>query len=100
MEKRYSFQTLKIVFAHQKGKLTRITKRSLTFLSTLGQFCSKTSLLQSAFFGLVSMRFGMDRNFDQHSDANSGAIGESIMNRLANARSYCELYLIMCFGNF
>lgn len=46
------------------------------------------------------MRFGTEQNFDQHSDANSGAIGANIMNKLAKLRSYCELNLIVSFENF
>lgn len=49
-------------------------------------------------FALV--RFGTDTNFAQHSDANSGAIGENMISKLPIARSYCALYLTTCFGAF
>lgn len=83
-----------------KTALTLITKISSIFLSMVGHFCSKTSLSHFRCGLFASVRFGTETNFDQHSDANNGAIGENITKRFPRACSYCELYFTICFGNF
>lgn len=68
--------------------LTLIDKILAMSVSTIGQFCSNTSSFHLKFAYFSSIRFGVDKNFDQHSDANNGAIGENIMKRLPKVRSY------------